>query len=331
MSFTAYRLSFPGPLHISDARSDYGKGEKIIHSDTFYAALLASLALVQNSIDADLGCTISSLFPFTTVDDKIIYFFPKPLLQLNQFTTYADIKKLKRIEWIDKEYFEQLLNGGITNAINEDTIQSAYLSYSTIDKNFSFTQTVPRVAVPRTIDDNNGETNIFYIERTYYTEGSGLYFLAAGDTTKLEKSLQLLQHEGIGTDRGVGFGHFTVEKESAFRLTIPDGSLHSISLSLFNPGEDLDILALTESKQAAWEVIRRGGWITAQGCTGIRKRSVYMFTEGSIFSYPATGIATPGKHNLNLKPKATAFFTPPEHEVWRSGRAIFIPIKLPER
>ncbi len=331
MNLTAYRLSFPGPVHISDARGDYGKGEKIIHSDTFYAALLAASALTQATVDADLDCTISSLFPFTKAKDKVVYFFPKPLLQLQQFTDYDDVKKLKRIEWMDKVYFEQLLQGKITSPINQATIKGSFLTALEIDKAFTFTQTIPRVAIPRSANDNNGQTNIYYIERTYFKEDSGLYFLAFGDTSKLERALNILQHEGIGTDRNVGFGYFKIFKDSNFSLSLPRSSDFSVSLSLLNTDEQEKIEEITKKERAAWEVIRRGGWVTSQGNNGIRKRSVYMFTEGSIFYCPSTGITTLGKHNLNLSPPAISGFEPPKHEIWRSGRAIILPINLHER
>lgn len=331
MELAAYKLYFEGPLHISDARSDYGKSESMLHSDTLYAALLAVQGQLSDNVNADLGCTISSLFPFTlTSEGDSVYFFPKPLVQLQTYLEkeYEDIKKLKRVEWLDKTYFEEMLIGTFSSPINPQTIQGSFLTSEKIDKEFMFSQVVPRVAVPRSSDENEGETNIFYIDRTYFKEGSGFYFLASGDTAELEKLLNVLQHEGLGTDRNVGFGHFHYERIDDFQLSVPTESIYALSLSLFNPENEDLIQEFTSGEYASWEILKRGGWMTSSGNVGVRKKSVYMFREGSIFSHPISKITELGQVNIDLKPDTAEGFTPPEHPVWRSGRALFLPIKM---
>lgn len=333
MKLRAYKLNFTGPLHISDARSDYGTGETLIHSDGFYAALIASLAKLGVEVSADLHCTISSLFPFTSFGKDLketIYFFPKPFLDFHSYTDYDDIKKLKRIEWLDKSYFEELLKGEIDKPINETTIQKSFLSEKKINPEFIERQVVPRVAIPRSKNENDGETNIFYIEKTYFEKGSGLFFLQTGETELLEQALNLLQHEGIGTDRYVGFGSFTFEKIEDFNLEIPDSTNYSVALSLFNPGEDFSLKSSLQDKNTAWDIIKRGGWITTEGNIGSRKKSVYMFREGSIFK-ELNNRNTAGKIDIDLKPDESEGFTPPEHPIWRNGKALFLPIKLKEQ
>ena len=51
--FAAYLLHFPGPLHISNTRDDYGVSLHTISSDTLYAALTATLAKMGKNIPAD--------------------------------------------------------------------------------------------------------------------------------------------------------------------------------------------------------------------------------------------------------------------------------------
>ncbi len=330
MNFTAYRLYYDGPLHISDSRSDYGSIESKIHSDSFYAALIAALAKVQEEVHADLGCTISSLFPFTTSkDEKIIYFFPKPLIDLKNYVTgYGDIKKLKRVEWLDKEYFEELLNGTIRSDINDNTINGAFLSSGKFEEKFIEKQVIPRVAVPRSVEENKGDTNIFYIEKTFFKENSGLFFLCKGDTSQLEKALHILQHEGIGTDRNDGFGAFKYKTEQNFEIQVPNNTEHYLSLSLFNPDDKEVLNKLIDNPKTAWEIIKRGGWITSDRNTGIRKKSIYMMNEGSIFYSPDNKVNVLGKVDFDLKPDAAEGFIPPNHSIWRSGRSLFLPIKM---
>ncbi|MBW7942620.1 MAG: hypothetical protein H3C64_09575, partial [Candidatus Kuenenia stuttgartiensis] len=214
MNLTAYKFHFLGPVHISDARSDYGRSEKAIYSDTLYAALLAVQGMLTDRVEPDLGCTISSLFPYSADNSgNTVFFFPKPLIQLQSFLKedYEEIKKLKRVEWLGKKYFEEILQGKLTSSITPETVQGSYLCSGKIEQDFIHSQVAPRVAVPRSDTENDGETNIFYIERTYFKDDSGLYFLADGDTELLDKLLSVLQYEGIGTDRNVGFGHFSFE------------------------------------------------------------------------------------------------------------------------
>lgn len=332
MKLRAYKLHFTEPLHISDARSDYGTGETLLHSDGFYAALIASLAKLGVEVSADLNCTISSLFPFTSSTKKpeeSIYFFPKPFLDFKSYTQFDDIKKLKRIEWLDKSYFEGLLKGEIDKPVNETTIQESFLTEKEINQDFIERQVVPRVAIPRSQSENDGETNIFYIEKTYFAKGSGLFFLQTGETKLLEQALNLLQYEGIGTDRNVGFGSFTYEKIEEFNLEIPESTDYSVALSLFNPSEDFSFNLSLQDKNTAWDIIKRGGWITTEGNIGSRKKSVYMFREGSIFKGLNSNY-TAGKVDIDLKPDESEGFTPPEHPIWRSGKALFLPIKLKE-
>lgn len=330
MELTAFKLNFNSPIHLSDARSDYGSSNKMIHSDTFYAALISVLTLMGEEGKADLGCTISSLFPYTTDLEKgdTIYFFPKPYIALDKFINCDDIKKLKRIEWLDKDYFIELLNGEIDSEDNGNGIQKNFLCKRKFDADFIISQVIPRVRVPRSSEDGEGKTDIFYIEKLYYKENSGLYFLAYGNTELLEKALNLLQYEGVGTDRNVGFGQFSFEKITNFDLPIPNNTNGIVSLSLFNPEKEEDIKEMTASSYAAWEIIKRGGWLTNQADLGKRKKSVYMFSEGSIFSKGASQIEVLGKVDINLKPETTENFVAPEHPVWRNGRALFLPIKM---
>lgn len=331
MSLTAYKLKFIGPIHISDARSDYGRSERMIHSDTLYAALIAIQGMLMDKVEPDLGCSISSLFPFAEDDtQETVYFFPKPLIPLQNLLIeeYEDIKKLKRVEWLEKKYFEEILEGDLKSPINAKTVQGNYLSKGKVDKDFTYTQVVPRVAVPRSADENDGETNIFYIERTYFKEGSGLYFLADGDTNLLDNLLSVLQYEGIGTDRNVGFGHFSYEKVKDFQIKIPEQSDYCVSLSLFNSDNKELIQEITSGEKTAWEIIKRGGWMASQENLGVRKKSVYMFSEGSIFSKHTEGIRQDGKVDIDLKPDPSDGFIQPKHPVWRSGRALFLPIKI---
>lgn len=60
----------------------------------------------------------------------------------------------------------------------------------------------------------NGEEDAkpFYMERIFFKDYSGLYFIVHGDTSIIENALDLLQTEGIGTDRNVGNGFLNMKR-----------------------------------------------------------------------------------------------------------------------
>lgn len=330
MEYQLFRINLKTPLHLSDPRGDYGYSEKLLHSDTLYAALISALAKIGKlgsvSATGDLGCTITSLFPFVKFDDKFRYFFPKPFgnIPVDEQQQKLKLKELKRIAWLEQSCYESVLNKQEIqlDAKKGNFIFGQYLSSFPIEEDFMFAQTVPRIAVPRSQADNNGDTRIFYMERIYFTGNAGLFFLAQGDTLKLEEALQVLQHEGIGTDRNVGQGFFEFEREDQFTLNVPDEADHATNLSLFCPTDQSELMAIQQSEYARWEILKRGGWINTDGLSGVRKKSVYMFREGSVFQTQSIEL---GKVNINLTPRAEGLVV--DHTIWRCGRSIFIPLK----
>jgi CRISPR type III-A-associated RAMP protein Csm4 len=330
MEYQLFRINFKTPLHLSDPRGDYGYSEKLLHSDTMYAALISALAktgkLGSISATGDLGCTISSLFPYVNYEQKYRYFFPRPFgnILVDEKEQILKIKELKRIAWLEQPCYEAVLNKQEVEIddVKGNFIFGHYLSSFHLKEDLMYAQTVPRIAVPRSQAENNGDTRIFYMERIYFPENAGLFFLAHGDTTNLEEALQVLQHEGIGTDRNVGQGFFEFEKEDRFSLNVPNEASHATNLSLFCPTDRNELLETQQSEHARWEILKRGGWINTDGLTGVRKKAVYMFREGSVFQ---TQCALMGKVNLDLTPKAEGLIV--DHTIWRCGRSIFIPIK----
>jgi len=339
-TFQSYLFHFTAPLHISDARLDYGSSARMIHSDTVYAAAISALARtgkLPESVEksGDLGCTVSSLFPFTTANGQVVYFFPRPLLAVKRKNENIDLaKKIKKVKWIDRTFFEAIINGEekeIGNTGN-DLISGEFLSETRLQGNtILYNQVIPRAKIPRSRSENEGETTIFYMERVLFEKGSGLYMIAEGDTTLLEQGLQILQHEGIGTDRNIGQGTFSLEIGGPFELRFPENNQYAMNLGLFCPQENevIDLIESkteTEYKGARWDLIKRGGWLTADGYNGIRKKSVYMFSEGSVFNVNQPGVHCAGRVNCNLRPDVTEGLNIPDHPVWRCGRTILFPV-----
>jgi len=339
MNFKTYRLYFRGNLHLSDVRLDYGNSEGQIHSDTLQAAIIAALAAVGLSpASGNLPFAVSSMFPFYEggADPEIHYFFPKPFLRFKipeKTTNFT--KKMKQVRWMDQSYFEKVINGediGDFGGSEQPHLQGAWLHGKELESPIMFSQTLPRVRVPREYehpDKKERETQIFYMEMIRFQDKSGFYFLAHGkenDLKLLESALDILQDEGFGTDRSVGNGHFRWEK-SGITLRVPNNSASLTNLSLYCPESSKQLAAMINGS-GHYELCKRGGWITTQDDLTIRKRSIHMISEGSVFNKAiesdTDGVFVGGAADINLKPS----FPVKTPHIWRSGKSIFIPVNL---
>lgn len=329
--FNIYKLHFISPLHLGDARDDYGVSLKTIASDTMYAALISCLAKMGDAVpdNGDLGCTISSLFPFyqKDIDADAVLFFPKPMMQTIPTSEGAkkERKKVKKVAWLDAQTFSRALRGEhlFDDDAAIDNIQGEYLTDKKIDKDFIVSQVFPRVMVSR----NGCEDAVpFYMDRIMFKDYSGLYFIAEGDTTLLEKALSLLQYEGIGTDRNVGNGYFEFESKSV-DIEIPDNAEFAMSLSSFVPNSKEQLWEMLSSDEVAYDFQRRGGWITTPPHNTLRKDVIYAFSAGSVFKIQSEGVQCRGKVDIDLKPEIS-WDNKLEHPIWRCGRALFLPINV---
>lgn len=329
-TFNIYKLHFTSPIHLGDARDDYGVSLKSMASDTMYAALISCLAKLGEEIpeNGDLGCAISSLFPFyqkDKADDSAVLFFPKPLKQTLPKSKKAveERKKIKKVVWLDASYFTKILRGEQLfdeQTIGGNAIQGEFMTDAPIDKDFISSQVSPRVTVSR---DFSEDAKPFYMDRVTFKGYSGLFFIADGDVPLLEKALNLLQHEGIGTDRNVGNGYFEYEKDT-IEIDMPDAADFAMSLSSFVPESKEQLQALLDSDNIAYDFQRRGGWITTPPNNTLRKNVIYAFTAASVFKHQCDGVETLGQMGIDLKPNLPMV----THPIWRCGRALFLPIKV---
>ena len=314
--FAAYLLHFPGPLHISNTRDDYGVSLHTISSDTLYAALTATLAKMGKNIpaDGDLGCVVSGAFPYYQADATAIptLFFPKPMAYTIPTTDNTQIKKMKKVAWLDKYYLEQVLNGQeLSGADIQPHVNGSYLTNQSFEP-FIDSQVNARVIVSRSGED----AKPFYMDEVYFKGHSGLFFLVEGDTSLIDEVLPLLAQEGVGTDRNVGHGYFEYKKEH-LEIQVPDSTDMGLILSTFIPEDKLQLEQAIDNQQVAYELVRRGGWITSAPYNTLRKNAIYAFAAGSVLSGDLGGKI------VNLAPKGLI-----NHPIWRCGKTIVLPIKL---
>jgi CRISPR-associated protein Csm4 len=329
--FSIYKLHFTAPLHLGDTRNDYSVSLKTICSDTMYAALTSCLAKTGKEIPekGDLGFTISSLFPFyqKNEESEAVYFLPKPLRSvLPDLEQVEDAKKIKKVQWLGIEEFSEFINGNNHIFANLQNVKGEYLTKKEIDSDFISSQISPRVTVSRTGQE---DATPFYMDRVYFKGYSGLYFIAVGADHLLNEAINVLQYEGVGTDRNVGNGFFTFSKNE-IEIDCPGEkeTAYGVALSMFIPESKEQLEGYLAGDKVGYDFARRGGWITTPPFNTFRKNAIYAFMHGSVLSLnPDNNIEIKGKIE-NLKPELTFAEQQLEHSIWRSGKSIFIPIKL---
>lgn len=326
------KLHFTSSLHIGDRKNDdYGISLKTIPSDTLYAAMTAVLAKSGVSLpsDGDLGFAISSLFPFyqESPNSTPVFFFPQPLqAQMPHLQDLGERKKVKKIKWLDTHYYEKVLQGTkLFDNNREDigNIHGEYLSQTEVPKDFLSSQVIQRVTLQSRVGKEDALP--YYVDRISFKDYAGLYFVTVGDTRLLEQAMPLLSLEGIGTDRNVGNGFFEFEI-TELDLALPSCAEYAVSLSLFIPESKAQFEAMVSSDFVAYDIERRGGWITTYPFQSLRKNAIYGFTSGSVFYKKIDGVEVIGRV-VNLRPDVE-FTSENLHPIWRSGKSILLPIKV---
>jgi CRISPR-associated protein Csm4 len=326
--FKIYKLRFTSPLHIGDKREDYGISLKTINSDSLYAAITAVLAKIGKKIpsDGELGFTISSLFPYYENNNEATYFLPNLRTSKIPNNSLLDVsKKIKKIEWLDIQFFNKLING--VEIFTEDFDKKMldvekYLTYTNLDGDFIESYVYPRVSISR---DYSEDAKPFYMDRLFFKDDSGLYFIAVGKTKLLETALEILKDQGIGTDRTVGNGFFEWSDDE-IEIDIPESNFIT-NLSLFHPENEMQFNKLMDNNKVVYDFQKRGGWITDEGFNTLRKNTVRMFSEASLFFKDSLqkDFSIMGDI-VDLKPDVE--FVKINHPIWRNGKSIFIPVKI---
>ena len=119
----------------------------------------------------------------------------------------------------------------------------------------------------------------------------------------------------------MGNGFFCCEK-NGIELELPDEAAAQMSLSMYIPESNEQYLAMADGPRVAYELQRRGGWITTPPNNTLRKNVIYAFTAGSVFANCEQSGCIKGAI-VDLRPETPQV----EHPIWRCGRALFIPIK----
>ncbi|RMH71387.1 MAG: type III-A CRISPR-associated RAMP protein Csm4 [Cyanobacteria bacterium J007] len=299
---------------------------------------------------------MSSTFVYSKKGESEIFYLPKPLQfpcgypdqDLEFFKTYKSLRYLPLevwMRWYQGEGFSDRDREELsTRAKNEKPASQILKQAGLFDYNASFQEhKLPKIA----IDRRTAATNLFHAgfvqfhhkqkskknkqESEKIEEKAGLYFLLdfpQGDREleqKLHAALQLLGEEGIGGRRSSGAGRFTFEwqnlpKNFARLFDFVHTSTHYCLLSLYWDDPGLNWQEIT--RESSYEMEQRRGWLSGSPSgLNLRRQSVTMFLEGSLFKQPPQG--------------KLADVTPPDfqyyrdrHRVYRNGIALSLPVRI---
>ena len=281
MKFSVCKLKPKGPLHLGE-RENWREGSNTyIHSDTLFSAFCHCYQLLYspNELEELLKLFVnneppflfSSSFPFW----KGLYYFPVPQ---NQFPKSKEVKKIK---YIEKAGLEKLLAG--------KKIEDLISDYRCIPSNEDPAEpwkieNAPRVSLSRYSNHPLEEGGYFHFGLVFYhPDDAGLYFLIryinSDYKKRVEATIRLMADEGIGGDRSSGKGLFYYPVFDEMDLNTPSEYDGIMTLSLYFPGDN----ELTNIEDGLYELIERKGYIYSPVNMSLRRKSVRMFTEGSVF------------------------------------------------
>lgn len=293
------RMNPKGSFHIGERGIGYEGAMEFIPADTIFSALCANWAMLfgEEEMTADLlpngkldwnpPFIISSAFPFA----GSVRFYRKP-----QIDQPESGKRWKEVEWVSEKVFEHLLKG---KALDSENLRSLHggkviLTQDDCDKlaedlNVRSVETLRLWSIQRiprvTLDITTHASSLFHFGRLSFHEGCGLFFLVRflqdSLTEKFQAAVRLMGDEGIGGDRTVGHGAFEAEfVESAPEFCQPKPSGKFVTLSpLFPKQNEIDSLL---SDGCRYSLTVRSGWVGGIFATSLRRKTVRMFSEGSI-------------------------------------------------
>jgi len=309
-----FKLRFPSGISLYNNRH-------ILHSDMLWGAICnaANLLFGSASVEAlrkPYAILMSSAFPLIEAE----LFFPRPLSFYKEPDNYADQKKFKKVRFISEKIWKEIISGKSID-LQQGTIQSMFWFEKTPTlEAFAVTLERPRV----TLDRISNSPTLFSSEETIYDNSVGFFFLAEFEDETLKhifsSALRLLGDEGIGAERSVGKGWFSVE-EVSYPLPEIQNPNAFLLLSLYMP--TADELSSLDIENSFYEILERGGWVTSFGGMTLRREKVRAFAEGSVLrlkqGMPKGQIVEVLSAQQSLS-----------HNIYRNLQAFAIPIQLGE-
>lgn len=349
-----YHLNLINGFRVGTRGVNLEEASPSIPSDSLFSALVDCVSrLGQNATHFVEQFNRNPPFLLTSVFPRVgnIRLYPMPMGLLSQFNpndreTHG--KALKKIKFISEGVLLRLLNGDAPSTflfpkadvlptvgaalqqgeiwilLNETTHMPKALQLTGEKRIALFKQQIwQRDVVPRvTVSRETQQSQIFHTGRTTFAAGCGLWFGLQLKKTEakmqVDQLMSMLQHDGLGGERGSGYGAFTFEPKPVLRL--PDPKLHKLGLLLSRYHPNADELAEALGAKSAYTLVPVGGWLRSIAGGSQRRKQVMMIESGSVVS-----IANASIGNLaNVTPTFDNKQGELSHQVYRNGHALAI-------
>ena len=334
---------------------DFGTQRRLglLPSDSLFSALCTQLRelrgqrtlvrLLDEFIDGDPPFLVSGLLPRLGPVQLLHRPAIPPVASGSAAADHIDYRTFTQLEWLSWSVFEQWVGGGIgperntrEAAVQGGTVWLAASEYRQAADARALIRSTPAGGAMawqhgqrvRTVTGRDGRgVRAYATPATSFAPGARLSLLVKWRRDNwrevLEQTLAALGDSGLGADRGVGRGQFSLERVEAQQAPRLPGADGLVTFSLLCPTrEELDA-GLLAHRRAAWTLVERSGRAGSPEAAGQRRRRVTMLTAGSVVALPAGSSDVLGQM-VNVTPDPA-----PGHQVWRSGFAFGWPIRMP--
>ena len=324
----AYKLMPRTSFHIGARGIGIERTSDVIHSDTLFSAIVSAWRYLGAEMDGDGNMKLlepffaepeqppfklSSALPFA--GDTLLY--PAPLVK------HGSDKAVKKAEFLSEKVLlscdiesSEKMQGGKVRLTKEE--KNGILGSRSDCDDEGIWKSGEKAVVPRvTIDRISSASQIYHCGELHFAKDCGLYFIVELRDEEyeghVERAVDFLSEEGIGGERSSGCGQFEYQKCPNSKPAASDGDVRYMTLSLYHPTRsEVEGGVLSD---AAYNLVDSKGWIHSPDGSSHRRRSVWMITEGSVFSQPVSGDI------VDVRPCDWH-----HHPVYRSGMALTMPI-----
>jgi len=172
------------------------------------------------------------------------------------------------------------------------------------------------------LDRKTHVSDIYHFGEVSFSEKCGLYFLMDFRCEeelkdKIKAAIRLWGDEGIGGDRTSGKGLFKPVFKNNFELGAANTNENAfLTLSLTYPQKN----ELKPVKEGFFELITRRGWIYSLEERNLRRKTIRMLSEGSVFMGKVVGKIEDVTPDVMKKEES--------HSVYRYGYSFSVPFTV---
>jgi CRISPR-associated protein Csm4 len=302
------KFNFLSPMRIGQEEIDLQGLADGLHSDTLFSALCHALAELYGSdwleqwlqtYQTKPPLLMSSAFPF--YQDQ--FYLPRPFLAAPEHSEgEQNAKLLTNLRWLSPHSLWQWLRG---QGLDPQQLQMDKENTEKLEQVF----TMPRVSLDRV----SNASNIFYCTQQSFIPQSGLYCILRmadeHEITLLQSAFAYLGECGLGSERNNGYGRFApewMEPNAEFKRLLTNKGERYYLLGLYHPGT-----AAIELQNTGYGLIHRRGWFySISSGKQYKRRSVWMFQEGSVLRQEPAGCL------VDVTPSVCG---PDHHRIFKNG------------